>query len=400
MIRKPRRILVLALLAGLSGAAWTDAALAQQTENIAFVGASLADTYDSNVNRLAAPAAIGSWIEHAGLLAGYDRVFDRQHLYGEADIGRDTYTKASFYDGSNENVRVGLGSSFPLDVQTDVNLVHTLALANQADFAQIVRDEITTNRVNGWMHVGLSGGWHLVVLGGGGHTRHSDGNNLAMNADASQLGGGLRYQTGKDDYIDLLVRDETTKYPMASPGNSNFANSQAQYAEVKTRWQFSGASELLGGAGYVRETYDSYSFRNFFGPTFDLTYNWTPGPRLKLALFARRAVGVPGDNAYLTAVTRTLRAAPSYRLTEKVRLEAFYEQAHIGYNSDTQLLQQGLSPALARDDVVSTTDLASSWEPRRWLTLRAEVKFENRSSSLSVWDYHDRLVALRAEGRF
>ena len=385
----------MALFPGLS--------LAQETSGSPqiFAGLAASATYDSNVTRAPqSPAAVGSWIERLALVGGYDRSFDRQRFYGSVDIGMDRYSDMPLYNSTVEKLRLGLASTFPLGITTDIHGTHSVQLANQADFASVQRNLLTENGVEASGQFPVLAQWKAVVIGGLSHDSNSNGLDQVMNSSNSIVAGGLRYQTGQDNYIELLHRDTRTNYPSPGAQAAALASSRAQFEEFKTRWRFSGASEVIGRAGYERDQYSNYSFRNFSGPAYDLSYLWTPGARLKLTFYGARAVGVPGDNAYLSAATRTLRLTPSYLATEKLTLESHYEISHVSYNGDLQLLQIGQAPALARDDTQIQAGIGAQWRPRDWLRVHADVSMEQRASTITSWDYHTHIVGLRAEARF
>src|ERR1700688_1252570 len=84
---------------------------AQEQPSAFYYGTALTTAYDSNVTRQPEGAgAAGSHIDSAALLAGFDRIYDRQHVTLAATVSRVMYRQMSLYDYTMQNLHLGLNS--------------------------------------------------------------------------------------------------------------------------------------------------------------------------------------------------------------------------------------------------------------------------------------------------
>lgn len=367
-----------------------------------YIGVALSTAYDSNVTRQpSGPGVVGSAVDTAGLLANFDHTYERQRVHASADVERDVDTQMPLYDLTTQLLSAGLQSSFPADVTTDIKLSRSVQLAHQSDFSVIERDVMTQNRVDTWLRFPLAPQWHGVLTAGAGKLRNSYGADIPTDLDSVQFEAGVRYQTGAENYVDFLARSVQATYPDA--GQTVFANTayHDRGADLRMKWRFSGSSELLGRIGYLQRRDKVMSARDFSGPSYDLTYLWTPWTKIRVLAYALRAIGEPGDSDYLAAVTHTYRIAPDYQATERIRLGLELEWSRIRYYSDLLLAQPGqLSPPTSRDDIVSSAGVGVHWNPRRWLQLHLEWLRQERTSTAASWDFVDRLSRLQVQAQF
>ena len=383
---------------------------AQQTQPYAapsgsgqpYVGADLMAGYDSNVTRQAGGTpVVGSEFDRASLLAGFDHTYDRERVYALADVGRETYRSESLYDYTTQQWRLGVQANLPRDFSADLALSRSVQLAHQEDFSTIQRDVIAQDGVDSWFRFPLATEWHGVLGASASELRNSNGLDVPTDLNTVQFEAGLRYQTGSENYVDLLGRSEQATYPQGSAASLyDLTSYHERGADIRIRWRFSGSSQLLGRAGYVERRNEILTIRNFSGPAYDLTYVWTPGSKIRLEVYGLRATGEPGDNDYLSAVTHTLRLAPSYRPTENIRLESFALWSRIDFVSDLSAIQENLAPATSRSDRLSSYGLAADWTPLRWLELKLSAHFDDRTSTVPIWSYVDRVTMLEVRTKF
>lgn len=388
-------------LAGLAAAQQTLAPQVPVEQLPTSVGTALTSGYDSNVTRQpSGPLAVGSTIDRAELFANFDHVYERQHVYASADAGREVYKQYSLYDFAPQTYRAGLQSSLPGSVSTDITFTRTVQLAHQADFQNIQRDVLTQNRVDAGLHFPLATEWNALITGSAGQLRNSNVQEVPTNLNAAEVDAGVRYQTGALNYVDFLARSQNATFPEGSSIVYGETSYHEQGVDLRTKWRFSGASELFGHVGYVERKYPSQTYLNFAGPAYELSYLWTPLAKSSLTLYALRATGAPGDNFYLSAVTHAYRVTPAYAPTEKLRFEGYAESAHVNYFGDLLFIQSGQSPVTTRNDALTFLGLTAVWTPQRWLELRLELHRDQRDSSVQSWDYIDRVAMLTAKARF
>jgi len=378
-----------------------------------YFGPALVTAYDSNVTLAQKGYGVsGAQIDTAALLAGFDRNYEREHVYATADVGRVVYRHdsiyeygpgpqgqlveqaalpGSLYDFTKEDFLLGLKSTLPADVTTDVSLTRTASLADQAYLNTVRRDVITTNGAKARLEFPLTTYWHGVAIATGAKSRNSDALDRPTDLDTTEFDAGVRYQTGASNYVDVLARTVNASYPHATLAEFSDAPYRERGADLRMKWTISGVSDLAGRIGYLQRRYDTLTLLDFSGPAYDLTYNWHPETKLRLQLYVLRQTGSPGDIQFLDAVTHTYRVTPSYIPTDKTRLEIHYEWTRLDYYGD---LQSGTAQSSDRRDTLDNFGLAASWTPRKWAGIKLEVRKMQRGTNAPYLDYTDVLSSL------
>jgi hypothetical protein len=163
-------------------------------------------------------------------------------------------------------------------------------------------------------------------------------------------------------------------------------------ADLRVKWKFSGASTLTGRVGYVQRRNDLATFPDFAGAAYDMTYLWQPTARSSLTVLVLRQTGATGDNQYLSSVAHTYRLSPTYAATAKIQVQAQFELSQFDYLP--------IASAPTRSDSVHSAGLGATWVPRRWITVKIAQTWEQRASSLAVFDYLDRVSSLSLQATF
>ncbi len=378
-----------------------------------YFGPALVTAYDSNVTLAQKGYGVsGAQIDTAALLAGFDRNYEREHVYATADVGRVVYRHdsiyeygpgpqgqlveqaalpGSLYDFTKEDFLLGLKSTLPADVTTDVSLTRTASLADQAYLNTVRRDVITTNGAKARLEFPLTTYWHGVAIATGAKSRNSDALDRPTDLDTTEFDAGVRYQTGASNYVDVLARTVNASYPHATLAEFSDAPYRERGADLRMKWTISGVSDLAGRVGYLQRRYDDLGFLDFSGPAYDLTYTWRPENKIRLVLYGLRQTGSPGDIQFLDAVTHTYRLTPAYYPTDKTLVEVHYEWTRLDYYGN---LQSGTPQSSARRDTLDNFGLAASWTPRRWAGIKLEVRKSVRGSNSPYLDYNDILSSL------
>jgi hypothetical protein len=242
--------------------------------------------------------------------------------------------------------------------------------------------------------------WRAVVAFDANTLRNSDAIDRAANLNSTEIDAGIRYQTGAQNYVDLLARTGQSTYPDGALSIFAGLNYHDRGVDLRTKWRFSGVSTLEGRLGYMEQRYDESSFLNFAGPAWDLTYTWLPGSKTSLALYTARVTGPAGNNYFSAAVMHTYRLTPTYQLTSNIHLDAHYEWSSVNYFSNLQALAEGLPPATVRSDIDTNYGFGASWTPRRWLIIKLIAVRQQRNSVSTIFDYSDRLTSLSVTAKF
>jgi hypothetical protein len=359
-------------------------------------GAGWSSQYDSNVQRLTADAAVGSWINEFSVLLGFDKTYSRQHVYASAELGRVLYGQLPIYDYTHENLLAGWHMDLPDSADAAVDVTRRVDLAHFADLNSVLRDVISRDEVHATVDVPVATYWRPVVEVDASQLRNSNGAETAADLNIVEVDAGIRYQTGSDNQVDLVARGVRGTYPHAPavpPDQALVSSYRERGGDIRAKWKFSGASTLFGRIGYVSREYDlSPTFPSFGGAAYDLTYVWEATARTSMTLLVLRETGATGDNQYLSSVTHRYRLNPSYAATAKIKVQGQFELSRYDYLA--------LPSVPARTDNVPAAGVNVSWLPQRWLTVKIGETWEHRSSNLAAFAYTDRISSLLLQASF
>jgi hypothetical protein len=375
-----------------------------------YLGTEAYSAYDSNVTREpSGKGAAGSQIDSAGLIAGLDRTYDRQHVSASVDVGRVLYRSEalSYYDFTQQDIRLALKSSLPAGIETLIDAKRTNELANPANLAIVEggkfvpdtrRNVIATDGLKGAVYFPLfSQNWRAVASAIVTRSRNSDALDRPTDLNTIEGDAGVRYTTGAANFVDLLARDEHATYPNAQLSPFQDTSYSDRGIDLRTQWRLSGFSSVEGHVGYDERRNANLTFLNFSGPAYDLTYTWKPLYKTSLALLVLRQSGAIGQAGFLAATTHTYRVQPAYQPTDSTRIELHYQWSHVDYLADVQALEFGLPANLNRIDSDNDVGLVATWQVRRWLGLRLSTSREQRTSNTPGFEFVDRYSKLQVD---
>jgi len=340
--------------------------------------------------------------------------YGREDVSASATIARVLYPIYSQYDITQQDIRGTLRSSLPLNTDAVLTVARTSQMAHFADLGSPIRDVIYHNELNASVDFPFTANWRGVLTGDDARTMNSASIFQTQDLDTTELDGGVRFQPSSGNHVDLLLRTVHGTYPNGSPSVFISPGYNDRGADLRADWTFTGASHLLGRAGYIERRNDDLFYldtttfpfqirelsRNFSGPGFDLTYIWQITGASKISAYGSRAIGAAGDNNYLSAVTRTFRLAPAYQPSVMFALETYFEWSLRDYFSDVYAIVTGLAPGTTRRDNSHNAGISASWNPRRWLQVKLDLRHEQRDSTIASWVYTDSNVALSLQCRF
>ena len=398
-------------------------AMAQDGGPLGFsVGPSETLTYDSNVLRqpgnTPAPNGRSDLSSLTSLVGTLHENYGREDLSLSANVGRVFYKRLTYLDYTEQALTGSLHASLPLSVEANLGATHSAELAHFADLSTTARNVITHNGANVDLDLPVFTDWRAVAGASGDQSRNSDEAFKTQDFNSNQVHGGIRYRPTTGNHVDLQVRSTSGTYVNGSPTAYVGPGYIDRAADLSADWTFSGASHLHGRAGYVKHTNDDHFFpelnfagfpvspprfveinRNFSAPAFDLTYSWELTARTSVQIFGLRQSGPAGDNNYQSAVTQTYRVTPSFALTAKTQFNGYAEWSKRDYFTNV-LASAAQVNGPRRLDLSRSYGATATWNPRRWLQGKLDVRHEARDSNLGIGVYTDTLVSLLIQGTF
>lgn len=413
--------LLMITLAASTVATAQQAAVPAGDDTLGFhVGASESLHHDSNFYDASAQqssiAVVGQTESTSSVTGSFHQIYGREDVSASATVGRVLFNSLGQFNFTQLELREAVKASLPLSVVVNADADRSSSLAHFADLVGpnglpvSARDVIITNRFHGMIDFPFESNWRGLIEGTETHSSNSYGLLSTQDARIHALDGGVRFQPVTGNHVDLLIRSEIGEFPNGSPSVEIGPGYHDRGVDLRVDWTFSGASHVLGHAGFMRRAGDDLYViyngaltdinRNFSGPAVDLSFIWQITGTTGVTFYIARQAGAAGDYNFLSAVTKTLRITPNYKLTSKIQLEAFGEWDQRNYFSQVYSVINNEPAGTIRDDISTSVGMRGRWNPFRWLQTSLEVRRDARSSTLGVWSYTDNSATLAVQATF
>ncbi len=262
-----------------------------------------------------------------------------------------------------------------------------------ASFANIQgrRPDLVTSRMayaNGaWM---VTPSWRAHADLNASQVEHSE--NRALNdleTESAEL--GLSYVTAQENRIGVAVRTERGRTPderllFGLPFDNEYTQNGVG---VQGRWVVTGHSRFDGRLDYTSRKYEQVSERNYAGPTFRLTYTWTPTGKITVATTAQRDIAPLEDITTSFVLVTGITVRPDWAITDKINIRGNFAYSKWDYRGD---------PALSLDfeHRVRTAGVSVAYRPAARIAITGGLARETRTSTLANGDYKVDTATLEA----
>jgi len=263
----------------------------------------------------------------------------------------------------------------------EISYNHNQALASFANIQGRRPDLVTTQMAlaNGaWM---VTPSWRAHAEATAARTEHSD-LRAVNNIEYASLEGGVSYVTPQENRVGLAVRAERGRSPNELfVQGVPFRNEYDQLSVgVQGRWVVTGHSRFDGRVHYTKREYEQFTNRNYSGPTFGVTYTWTPTGKITVATIVARDVA-PLEELQSTFVLVTgVTVRPDWAISDKLNLRGTLAYAIWDYRGDTTL-------GLNFEHRVRTAGVELVWRPALRVAVTGALNHERRTSTLPNADY-------------
>ena len=360
-----------------------------------YVGGGL--TYDNNLLRLPSnisPAQTGvgdrprgTWIGNAYVRATTDLTPGRQRIRGYVQGNAFRYDEYSYLNW--EGVDFGAAWLWQVGDRWNGNLSYDQLkfLSGFADLRAFVQNLRTAKIGRADAEYWLHPNWRLT----GGYTRTVLENSQAVIAETDltedAFGLGFKYITTERNYVVFGARYTDGDYPNRSQPSVIGDTSYKQYdAGVDVSWALGGNTDVLGRLAYTERKFPNLSQRDFAGPTGNIRVDWRWTVRTGVSAIVRREIGGIEDVTANYILTTAVRAAPYWMVTERIRLEGYYEYQIRDYRGEPGVAL-GLGPQ--REDKYNFLGLNATWTPTRNWQVGLGLVYSNRNSNVPDNDFDD-----------
>jgi exopolysaccharide biosynthesis operon protein EpsL len=207
----------------------------------------------------------------------------------------------------------------------------------------------------------------------------------------------VRYLTPRKSYLGYKAVVRSAELPNQALVEATLIdNSYVEYENSLTvNWAISAHSGFNGRIGYTNREYDSFSQRDFSGPTWQMEYQWHPQTRYELKLSLWRDLDAYSDmvSSYVNETGGSLEG--TWVMTSKVSLKADYSRKSRSFDGDPQI-SSTTSPS-RRDQLVGY-GLSAEYALLDRLSIDLGYRFEERESNVDEWayDYYNLMLGITA----
>jgi hypothetical protein len=237
-----------------------------------------------------------------------------------------------------------------------------------------------------WLHPDwrLTGGYVLTVI------ENSDAVIATTDLTENAFALGFKFVSTERNYVVFGVRYADGDYPNRSQPSVIGDTGYKQYgAGVDLAWALGGNTDVAGRLAYTERKFPNLSQRDFSGPTGNIRLNWRATVRTGILAIVRREIGGIEDVTANYILTSAIRVAPYWRITERIRLEGWYEYQDRDYRGEPGVAL-GLGPQ--RNDKYNFVGVNALWTPTRNWQLGLGLVYSNRNSNVPENDFDDLAV--------
>jgi hypothetical protein len=340
-------------------------------------------------------------VSNTSLVAGLDQPLGRQHVYGNAKLGVNRYSRNDYLNDSSYALATGLDWSTIERLSGNLGLT---ASRSQRSFnvdsgpntLETRKNNENVAQLDASVRIGVA--TRLTLEAGLGLRRVGYSAPEYDGSQYRQKRGTLsaRYTPGIATFgVSLGLADSDYDQTPAQLATGQAAELVRRASlDLTASWPATGSSGLYARLSPTRVTYDQFSQRDFSGLTGALKWDWRPTGKLKLE--TRLVHDVSQDSSSESFGGRTiigtsntgrttteLRFAAGYELSDKIALNATLGNSHRQLEQTASVPPLTVITAVGRDDT-STLSLGARWTPLRSLQLSCNLAREQRSARGSL----------------
>lgn len=354
-------------------------------------------SFDNNFLRLPsnispAQAGVGdrpraTWIFNGFVRATTDLEVGRQRIRGYIQGNSFRYDEYSYLNW--EGVDLGAAWLWQVGNRWNGTLSYDRVkfLSASDDFRPVVQNlrtvQIARAEAEYWLHPS----WRLTGGYVGTSIDNSEATVATTNLNENAFALGFKFVSTERNWVIFGARYTDGDYPNRSQPSVIGDTGYKQYdVGANVSWALGGKTELLGRVAYTELHYPNLSQRDFSGPTGNIRLDWRPTGRTGVTAVVLREIYGVEDVTANYIVTTAARIAPYWRITERIRLETWYEYQVRDYRGEP-----GVAVGLIqeREDKYNFVGISATWTPTRNWQLGLGLVYSNRSSNRPDNDFDD-----------
>ncbi len=276
---------------------------------------------------------------------------------------------------------------------------HEQTLASFANTRSLEKDVFTTSGYRGEVRLDVGPRWRAIGRVRAATTEHEDEARRADDADVEDTSVGVEYHTPRDSSLGWEYRRSHAIYPSAAlaAGGGSASDYEDRRAAMTLGYTISKV-ELKASVGYVERAYLHAYGGDFSGDVWSVALQWTPAPKVQLAVESWRDLKAYLDSAsnHFVSTGESLIAAwlPVDAVEVSLRISR-ENQVYLGAAQDPLL---ALLPP--REDEPTTETVMMTYKLRERATFNVSYRSDARASNTFRFDYDASSVNVGAEVKF
>lgn len=210
-----------------------------------------------------------------------------------------------------------------------------------------------------------------------------------LNRTEDRFEAGFDYLATSNSTVGILLRNIHGDFPVlvqAPDGSFTDNGFDQKEALAKINWVVSEKSRLQGTGGWVERKNASFAQRNFSGFNARLIYRWQPTDKLGLTITGWRETAAMQNLSASFSLNTGVSAAPSWNITEKVRLEGDFSYDNRKFNQFAILTDPLL--AIGRNNTFRNAAIKLIYSLYPGLQLNASAYHTDLKSDASLGGYN------------
>lgn len=195
-----------------------------------------------------------------------------------------------------------------------------------------------------------------------------------LNRIENRFEGGVDYLTSGRNTVGVLFRNILGDFTANVPTpDGSFADTSYDQKEVlaKINWVVSAKSNLNGTGGWVDRKNASYQGRDFSGFNARMVYRWQPTSKIGLSVSGWRESAAMQQLTARFSLNTGVSVAPSWNITEKVRLEGNFFYQTMKFDRLSNLTDESF--VVGTNNTLRNSSIKLTYTPYLGLQLSASI---------------------------
>jgi hypothetical protein len=354
--------------------------------------------FDSNLFRLPEDAIVPGVTSRSELVrtlsGGFDfeRDWSAQRFRASVGLRDNRYTEYPGLDGIDYSVALGWTLFHGDRSSLAVDALQSRTTLGFADVRIPGRPVVDTTSASVRGALEFVPRWSALAALGVTSTENEPASRTPLDYRLTFTEVGARYDWMTGSTFDFVWRHSIAEFPNSVPGLAFDNGYDQDDVGVRMAWRVSEATTVSGRAGLQHRSYRDPRRESFTGPGVSLTADWRPRASLAISTSVRSELSTAAEISATYAQLNGVSTAATWAATGKTTVRAAVDLLRRDFRGDAV---SGLTGTTRRDDIVGLS-VGVAVRPWRTLELGADLRWDQRDSTVPSFDFTVRTLVLRA----